>query len=742
MSRKSNRHTRYSGSSGNNNQNKPQIVIHPSQEENEQIFIQHGNLALVREARPRKTPAPTSTANLRNKAQSLSLDWDDNEALQIQNQRPLTEAERKETLYSVYVGNTWVSSCVDVISKRFTSGGWHMEEVEQDKGDLKNKDTLKNFLLNINDDEDFLQFLRGAADDLDIYGESYAEIIPGPDGLPVQLVSIDCVTMTYELDEHGNITKYVQTLVKSNRTVEFKPEQIIRWWLPSKRARKVAFSPIEKMVNPTYADKNMVDWVHMFFKKGTRPSTWIKLGDDSDIDDARQYLKFYKENYTGAQNAHTPQIAYGGATINEYGKGSIDVDFGKGRLFTREEVLAGYGVPPATIGIIESGNIGSGTGEDQDKALRNNTVDPIKQLILEKFNRRVVVGGFGITDWVVTTRYADYRSDVEISEVQNKRIFSGVSTPNQERIDAGKAPYPDTGDTPIVVAGKEILPLERIDDLAQEQRDTSDVTLQTQKAALDLAQTQADKAKHPDPVSPALSNGQPGQQKAQGGQPDANQKQVKQQMQPPQDENEHFIREDKNTGIMVAFMLDAQTAKKLALPGGESPKDMHITLAYLGDKVDFTGDVAKLKKELTSFASEAIPLKGTTGGLGRFTPSDSSDNTSPIVALVNIPGIQKWRTQLVKRLEIAGATVASDFEFTPHITLDYIDADAQSPIKDVPNVPLDFDTLWLCIGDERYSFKVGDEQYPDEQYPNESFFVRASDNGGNLHLNSLNVNKN
>src|SRR6266702_2389782 len=510
MSRKS-RHTRYSGSGA---QNKPRLVIQANTDtQDEQIFTR-GNLALVGEARPRKTPAPTtSQTNLRSKVQSLSLDWDDNEALQIQAQRPLTEAERKETLYSVYVGNTWVSACVDVISKRFTSGGWHLEEVEEGKGQEANKDKLKQFFLDINDDEDFLQYLRGIADDLDIYGESYTEIILGSDGLPAQLVSIDCVTMTYELDLHGNITGYTQTLVKSNRTVKFKPEHIIRWWFPSKRARKVAFSPIEKMVNPTYADKSMVDWVHMFFKKGTRPSTWIKLGDDSDIDDARQYLKFYKENYTGAQNAHTPQIAYGGAEINEYGKGSIDVDFGKGRLFTREEVLAGYGVPPACIGIIESGNIGSGTGEDQDKALRNNTVDPLKQLILEKLNRRIVVGAFGITDWVVTTKYADYRSDVEISEVQSKRIQNGLSTPNQERIDSGKAPYPETGDTPTIISGREIIPLERLDDLADEQRQAAQVQIDTSKAALDLAQTQADKAKHPDPVAPALNgqqnNGQP-----------------------------------------------------------------------------------------------------------------------------------------------------------------------------------------------------------------------------------------
>src|SRR6266702_2246452 len=481
-----------------------------------------GTLQLVQpivEAAPKPTKKVTQAAvkSSSKGPQSLSLAWDENEGMgQARDQLPLSEYERKDTLYRVYEGNTWVSACVDVISKRFTSGGWHLEEVEHGKGQQDTHDRLKSFLLNINDDEDFLQFLRSVADDLNIYGEAYAEIILGADGLPFQLVSVDCATITYQLDEHGNILGYTQMLTQSNKKIQFKPEQIIRWWFPSKRAKKVGFSPIEKMVNPTYADKSMVDWSHMFFKKGTRPSSWIKLGDDSDVDDARQYLKFYKENYTGAQNAHTPQITYGGATINEYGKGSIDVDFSGGRLFTREEVLAGYGVPLRCLGIAEAGRLSNGGGEDDDKALRNNTVDPMKQLILEKFNRRIVVGAFGITDWIVTTKYADYRSDSEISKVQQTRIFSGISTPNQERVDSGKAPYPETGDTPVIVAGREIIPLDRLDDLTDEQRQAAQIQIDTSKAALDLAQTQADKAKHPDPVAPAL-NGQ--QQNTQDGKP-------------------------------------------------------------------------------------------------------------------------------------------------------------------------------------------------------------------------------
>jgi 2'-5' RNA ligase len=170
--------------------------------------------------------------------------------------------------------------------------------------------------------------------------------------------------------------------------------------------------------------------------------------------------------------------------------------------------------------------------------------------------------------------------------------------------------------------------------------------------------------------------------------------------------------EEEQTGVMVAFFLDKKTAKELALPDGEPAEDMHVTLAFLGDKSDYEQGFAKLKKALAGFASEAIPLSGNVSGLARFAPSESSDGKAPVVALVNVSGLQKWRDGLVKCIEGVGYTVAKDFEYTPHITLDYVDADDPMPVDEVPDVALTFDQLWLAVGDERTSFKIGDEQYP------------------------------
>lgn len=166
--------------------------------------------------------------------------------------------------------------------------------------------------------------------------------------------------------------------------------------------------------------------------------------------------------------------------------------------------------------------------------------------------------------------------------------------------------------------------------------------------------------------------------------------------------------EEKYSTAMVAFYLDSQSAAMLALPDGEAPDDLHVTLA-LGDINAWRENMAGLQSVLMSTAVTAKPLTGRVSGIGRFTPSDSSDGMSPLIAMIDIKGLQAFRAELVQRLVGVGLPVADDFAYTPHCTLAYIDADAPMPVKTIPEVPLSFESMWLVEGDERieYPFNNG-----------------------------------
>src|SRR6266852_571830 len=166
-----------------------------------------------------------------------------------------------------------------------------------------------------------------------------------------------------------------------------------------------------------------------------------------------------------------------------------------------------YGVPPAELNIIESGNLGSGKGDAQSKSFTYNTVMPLKEIILEKFNYRVIKKGLGIEDWMVDTRQADYPDDREISEIEDKGIRNGTLTINEARAARGRLPVKG-GDEAVIVASRDILPVIRNAEIADEQRDAAQIDIETKKA-------QVEKIKNPPPPPVMVA---PGQQPPNGKQ--------------------------------------------------------------------------------------------------------------------------------------------------------------------------------------------------------------------------------
>lgn len=169
----------------------------------------------------------------------------------------------------------------------------------------------------------------------------------------------------------------------------------------------------------------------------------------------------------------------------------------------------------------------------------------------------------------------------------------------------------------------------------------------------------------------------------------------------------------QHTGIMIAFMLDQATAEKLVLPDGEPVENLHVTLAFMGDmndepqagKLHPVKTLSSLQTVLSALTSFEAPLQGHVGGLGRFINPDT--DVTPVIAQVNVPGLQEWRRRLVGLLEISGYFIAKDFDYLPHITLAYIPADAPMPVESVEPLPLTFDTLCLAVGDDRYYYPMG-----------------------------------
>lgn len=170
------------------------------------------------------------------------------------------------------------------------------------------------------------------------------------------------------------------------------------------------------------------------------------------------------------------------------------------------------------------------------------------------------------------------------------------------------------------------------------------------------------------------------------------------------------------TGAMIAIMLPDWVAEQVAVPGGESADDLHITLAYLGDAADISlEDQRRLVGVVGEVCLTNTALRGDLAGTGRFSNGDATD---PFWVGVDIPGLQDLRAALVTALADAGFPLqglGADKQYVPHVTVNYLPADAATPPLDFNPVGVEVDALTVCVGANRFSLnlqKDNDDTYP------------------------------
>lgn len=155
---------------------------------------------------------------------------------------------------------------------------------------------------------------------------------------------------------------------------------------------------------------------------------------------------------------------------------------------------------------------------------------------------------------------------------------------------------------------------------------------------------------------------------------------------------------------MIALTVPQAIAQELAVPGGESAEELHITLVYLGDLQGYTG---KLLQVVRDFALTNPAVAGSVNGGGTFTGIGRPVSWA---YFDSIP-LAQFRQNLINRLKMAGIPIRPTHGWVPHITLAY----GQSlDIEDINNIPIRFDRVSLHLGrEDRVRFPLLGATYKD-----------------------------
>lgn len=160
-----------------------------------------------------------------------------------------------------------------------------------------------------------------------------------------------------------------------------------------------------------------------------------------------------------------------------------------------------------------------------------------------------------------------------------------------------------------------------------------------------------------------------------------------------------------HTGAMIALFPPLEIAQMLSQFGTEEAKDLHITLAFLGEYSDIDNpDV--LLDIVNILTSDSLPLSGKINGIGRFNMFDSGEKDI-FIALPDIPFLPLFRQTIFEFIKIAGFDPRQDHGFLPHITLSYLRDGEQIPTEIIPPFQLQFDSVSVILGESRYDFLLG-----------------------------------
>lgn len=160
-----------------------------------------------------------------------------------------------------------------------------------------------------------------------------------------------------------------------------------------------------------------------------------------------------------------------------------------------------------------------------------------------------------------------------------------------------------------------------------------------------------------------------------------------------------------SSGVIVCLVPDEGVADALALPAGEAPADLHITLAHLGDASALDEEQrALLSTAVEHFALRLGPIVGRFNGVARFATPDGVDAA---VLTLDAPTLSATRERIVGALDALGFTVSDAHGFVPHMTRAYVTRGEALPGGDaIEPVPVTFTTLALWCGGVRTSFPL------------------------------------
>jgi HK97 family phage portal protein len=292
---------------------------------------------------------------------------------------------------------------------------------------------------------------------LELTGDAYILIGRDDRGLPATLDVLFAQYVNVQTDGLNQIIAYNYGIATNGKyEYSFKPEDIIHIKFFDPAEIHTGISPLEAGARSAGLIESMNTYEEAINRNMGVVSGILKQNGKVKPDQRAEFESKWQKKFSGVGRSGKVVVTDADIDYQNIGIAPRDMQFLDGRKWSREEILACYGVPTAllfTDDVNRSNMVTSSIG------YYHNTVQPRLQLISQSITNQLInENGINGKDLFITlTREAPEDTEINI-EKASLLVQSGALTRNELRVMLGQPPIEGTvGDELINVNAKEVL---------------------------------------------------------------------------------------------------------------------------------------------------------------------------------------------------------------------------------------------------------------------------------------------
>lgn len=294
-------------------------------------------------------------------------------------------------LYGLYMNNTDVSGCVDILSGRSTSRGWRLGMLDDDTNptdeQVEAMKELSRWLKRPNPYKTMTQLLVGVFQQMAIVGDAYWYVSRDKKGIPLEIWPMHPSITKVVANSEGEILGYVMQS-QSGKKIVFLEEEVIHFQLPNPVNDLYGLGRVEKVVQEAGLDLQALQSNKSIFSNGMQPSVVLQLDDMATPDDAKRLTDELRQSHTGADNRHKILALARLKDVKPYSLTPKDLDFLGLRKLSTDKVTTGMGVPKVLLGNHNSGDYA--TTEFLDRNMNQSTIIPWQVMVTELITEKLI----------------------------------------------------------------------------------------------------------------------------------------------------------------------------------------------------------------------------------------------------------------------------------------------------------------------------------------------------------------